>query len=196
MTGPLLLWLVVQLVALLVPAVRVPLAAKYPDPEELQALRVMVAVQVAAGSLLFPVLMANRGTAAAVVATAWPFQMLATALSATPLQQAMAPALYVTAWLASLVLWRASLPLAQGWAWGVAVASVLTVGGAALWYLRVEFVPGGDVTAAWFGPLVAGLQGTPSSSLLGAAWLWPLASASAAAATLFGRRVIDRRARA
>ena len=156
----------------------------------------MVAVQVAAGSLLFPVLMPNRGTAAAVVATAWPFQMLAAALSATPPQQAFAPALYVTAWLASLALWRAALPSAHAGLWGISVASVLALGAAALWYLRVEFVPGSEVTAAWFGPLLAALEGSWSPRFRGAAWLWPLASATSAAVTLFCQRVIDRRGRA
>lgn len=180
-SGRLLLWLGIQLLALLVPAIRLPLAVKYPEPQELLAVAIMLAVQVGAASLLFPILMADSRTAAVVIATAWPFQMLAAALAATPPARVVGPGAYVTAWLASLALWRAMLRRDDARHWGVAVASGASIGGAALWYLRLEATPEDVVAPAAFGPLLGALATSADTSSLSIPWVWPLASLLAAA---------------
>ena len=137
--GALTLWLGVQVAALAVGAFRVPLSAKYPRPEELLAVHIMVAAQVAASALLFPYLLRDWRTGTAVVASAWPFVMLAATLSASPVDAAARAGMYVTTWLVALGLWRAALPTPEALAFAVATAALVTIGGAALVYLMAEF---------------------------------------------------------
>ncbi len=190
---PLFLWLAIQLLALLVPALRVPLAAKYPSPAELSAVAVMLAAQVGAGSLLFPTLMSGRRTAAAVIATVWPFQTLAALLAAVPPSHVVLPGAYVTAWLASLALWRAALPSASARLWGVGVASTASLGGAALWYLRSEWSDGA-AEAPWFGPLIFTVATPPDARAPLFGWIWPLGSVVTAVVIAASLQVMNRRA--
>jgi len=166
-TGPVLLWLVIQLAALLLGALRIPLAAKYPQPAERLATHVMLATQVAASALLFPWLMRDWRTAAAVVATAWPFAAAASALSAVSLESTAAGEGYVTLWLAGLALWSRLLRGPRSQSFGVALAASVSIGAAVTWYLALEFGQsvgpgepvggsGGAVLAAF--PMVAALR--------------------------------------
>ena len=137
-TGPLLLWLLVQLSALLVACLRLPLAAKYPQPAEMLAAQLVVVAQVVAASLLFPYLLRDRRAALAVVASAWPFIALGGVLSALPAGRVVAAGAYVTLWLTALAAMRHTLPDRYQPA-GVTSASLITVGTPLLFYLRVEF---------------------------------------------------------
>jgi len=197
-TGPVLLWLLVQLAALSVAALRFPLAAKYPQPAELLATHVMLATQVAAGALLFPYILGDWRTAAGVIAAAWPFAATASVLSATPLTTTAAAEAYVSIWLLGLALWRAVLPGTKSKSYGVAVTTTLTVGGALLRYLAREFdltssapVGGnGDLFAA--APLLATLRLlTPQPSGVDS-YLIPTALAASGLLALLARRIRGR----
>ena len=186
-TGALLIWLGVQILALVVPALRLPLAAKYPSPEELNAVAVMLAVQVGASSLLFPVITREWRTAAASVATLWPILMLAALLAASPPAHVIVPALYVTAWLTCLAVWRAMLP-APALMWAVALAAAVSLGGGALRYLYLEFAPG-TVNASSFGPLAA-VTALRKGEMKLTAWAWPAGLVAAAAVVIASSRIV------
>ncbi len=192
-TGALFLWLAIQLLALLLPALRVPLAAKYPAPAELNAVAVVLAAQVGAGALLFPTLMPEWRTAAAVIAIVLPFQTLAALLAAVPPSHVVEPGAYVVTWLASLALWRAALRLTAARLWLVAVASAVSVGGATLWYLRSDFVSEDGADPHLFGPLTNVLPTSLGSRPLALGWAWPLGSLAAAALALTYFRATRRR---
>jgi hypothetical protein len=172
LTGPLLVWLALQLLALLIPLLRVPLAAGYPRPAELLAAHVMVVTQVTASALLFPWLLRNRASAIAAVATTWPFAALAGAVSGLPPMRALSAGSYVTAWMVAWWAWPEFAPArARGAA--VAAASLLAAGSLALFYLWLEFGPDagadvGEAAALWapLSPPLAALrllQGAPGA---------------------------------
>jgi hypothetical protein len=139
--------LTIQLAALLVAVGRVPLAAGYPRTGEMLAAKVIVVVQAAAAAMLFPYLLRSWPAAAAVVASAWPFDALAAVLSSESAGRVAWAAGYVTAWLFVLAVWNWALP-EQGRRLGVAAAGLLVLGGSAVFYLRLEF-GGLDATRAW-----------------------------------------------
>jgi hypothetical protein len=193
-----LLWLLVQLAALSVAALGIPLAAKYPQPAEVLATHVMLATQVAAGALHFPYILGDWRTAAGVIAAAWPFAATASVLSATPLNTTAAAEAYVSIWLFGLALWCAVLPGPRSKSYGVAVAATLTVGGGCLWYLGREFDPvssgavggNGDLLAA--SPLLATLRLLVPQPFRAGSFLIPTAVVAAGLLALLVRRIRGR----
>ena len=176
--APVILWLAVQLAALALAAARVPLAAKYPRPEELLAAHLMLTVQVSASALLFPYLMRDWRTAASVIATAWPFLMLASTLAAVPVGRAVAAGAYVTLWLVALAAWAPLLTRPQLQSMGVAFAALVSVGGVALNYLRVEFsnlAYGNGTGHAWtaLGPVTAAISRLSEDGATRPVWALP-----------------------
>ena len=137
-TAPLLLWLSLQLLALLTALLRVPLAAQYPQPAELLAAQVMVVVQVTAVALLFPYLLRDVRSVAAVVAATLPFLVLSGAVSGIPAGRLVLAGIYVVSWIVALAAWnvRAST---SGRSAGVAAATLLTLGTLVAFYLRLEY---------------------------------------------------------
>jgi hypothetical protein len=143
-TAPLLLWLVIQLGAILIAALRVPLAAGYPEPAERLAPYLLLAVQVAAVGMLFPFLLRDWRSAVQVVTTAVPFQLSAGYLAGLAVR-AMLPAMtFALSWIVVLAIWRTSLRTRQTRVSGICLATCLTLGGGILRYLRLEFGPGSD----------------------------------------------------
>jgi hypothetical protein len=138
-TFPLLLWLVLQLAAASLAAGRVPLAAKYPLDGERLAAHVLLSAQCIAGALLFPFLLRDWRTAAQVIASAAPFQVAAGLLSGAEWEALMAAIAVVDAWLVTIAIWSSCLPTPRSRMIGVAAASLLTLGGGLLGYLRMEF---------------------------------------------------------
>ena len=190
---PLICWCLVQLAALCVAALRVPLAAKYPDPPELLAVHVMTVTQITAAALLFPDLLADWQTALAVIAAAWPFAALAAALAALSLHRVAPAEMYVTGWLIGLSLWRGVLRGPRASAHGIAVASAATIGGAIVWYLAIEFDPRvpvegiGDPIGS-FAPPVTVIRLLSTDALDWRDWLVPVSVLCTAAAALVVRR--------
>lgn len=164
-TRPLLIWLLVQLAALALAAGRVPLWARFPQPGELLALQFLVAAQTAAASMCFPFLLRDRRTAACILATGWPMALIAGGLAAAPLSRICTAEAYVGLFLVVLTIWKIPLRSSMSQSCGAAVASLWTVGGAMLVYLRAEFAQGSpsldDVLA---GPLVALARAAGNSS--------------------------------
>ena len=193
-TGPLILWLLIQLAALSLAALRIPLAAKYPRPEEMYATHVLLAAQVAASALLFPYLLRDAQASIAMIAAAWPFAAAAAGLSGLSLSRAAAGEAFVCTWLLALALWRGALQSERARLGAVAVAAMVSLGWAALGYLAIEFNPdmsavgesGGQVSR--FGPIGGALrQLSPNNAPLGD-WLLLAAAATAGAAAALWTR--------
>jgi hypothetical protein len=150
-------WLGVQVLALGLGAGRAMLWARSPGAGEQLSLFIMLAVQIGAAALLFPLLLANWRVALIALVTAWPFAELARFLADASRDQWMMGELYVSVWLVSLYLWAKALRNSWGSMLGAAVTGMLSLGGPVLWYLRSEFGNGGRVDfegLAMFGPVM------------------------------------------
>ena len=169
--APLFCWLVIQLLALSLGALRVPLSAGFPPPGEQFALHILLVTQIVASALLFPFLLRDAKTSVMVVLTIAPFVQLASYLSMVGVARAALAAGYVAAWLATLALWRAILRTRGAQMRGVACALALSIGAAILWYVRAE--GGSAAPIDWsrdglFGPILGALvqveaQSSPSN---------------------------------
>jgi hypothetical protein len=185
LTGPLLLWLLIQLSALLLAAGRIPLAAQYPAPAEMLAAQVMAVVQVTAAAVLMPYLMRDAASSVVVVATAWPFAVLAGVLSALAAPTVALAGASVTVWLLALSLSNLAVP-PDARHWCATLATVASAGPLVLTYLNAEF---GSATSGWLGllPSVAVLRQVEGNGSQWAAFAVPAAVATAAAVRLILR---------
>jgi hypothetical protein len=161
-------WLLVQLAALAVAAFRIPLAAAYPQPAELQAVQILLVVQFAWVSILFPALLKSWAMAWVAAASAWVLLILAAALAAWPMSQVVPVAVFLSLWILILATLGAALP----WRWQLiasAVATTWILGGPLLEYLRNDVGSPLQVgtNVAW-SPLMSALA-TPHA-LPRAAW--------------------------
>ena len=127
-TAPLLLWLVLQLLALLLSAGRVPLAANWARPGETWAIQTMIVAQIAGSGMLFPLLLRDRASAIACILTAGPMLQLAGFLSNTAVGTIAMTWACLGAWLAALSMLRAALPARWHLA-AVAMLNLVTLGG-------------------------------------------------------------------
>jgi hypothetical protein len=167
-TAPLALWLGLQLAAVLVAVVRVPLAAQYPEPAEQMAAYLVTGTQGVAAALIFPFLLRSARTTVQVIASTWPFLLAAGYLAGVAPKAMIWPAASITAWLVTLALWASILRTTRAQMVGITIASLLTLGGGLLRYLRLEFAagtaePGFALETA--SPLLstfAALDGSPS----------------------------------
>jgi hypothetical protein len=165
------------LAALIVAATRVQLWVRAPAASEQLALAYMLAGQIAAASLLFPALLASLNSTILAIATAWPMAQLAAYLSDSNALQCLLGELYVSAWLAGLHLWARVLEKDWLKISGAAIAAMISIGSAALLYLRMEF--GGATSgatlqpnAAFFGP-ISEVISQLSSNAPKIAWMFP-----------------------
>jgi hypothetical protein len=175
------LWLLPQIAALAISALRVPLWARFPQPGEWLALAVMVAVQSATAALLLPIL-DHWSTAGVIALAGWPMALIAGSLSATPIQRTVTGELYVSVWILAVAVWsrvcgrQRNLPCAIAVCW--------SIGGALVLYLRTEFAPAnGALPAVLAGPLVAVIELSKGSAGW-SAWLLPLTPAMSGIAIL------------
>ncbi len=129
-----------------------------PHASEQLALCALLATQVAASALLFPLLLQNLSSTVFAITTAWPLAQLAAFLADAPLHQWLAAEFYVSSWLIALHLW--SRVLQNSWAkvFGVTIAAMLSLGGPLLWYLRLEFSDGSGRGFAMFGPIAGAIS--------------------------------------
>ncbi|HEX4055529.1 MAG TPA: hypothetical protein VHX86_14790 [Tepidisphaeraceae bacterium] len=164
-------WLAAQLAALGLCAMRIMLWARAPRAGEQLALYAVLATQIAASALLFPLLMRNLSCAVFAIVTAWPLAQLAAFLADTPIHQLLAAESYVSLWLIALYLW--SMVLQNPWAkvFATAIAAMLSLGGPLLWYLRLEFGNVGQPQPrgfADFGPIAGAISlSIPGASTAG-----------------------------
>lgn len=179
-TGPLAVWLGLQLAVTLVVVLRVPLAAQYPEPAEQMAAYLVTGTQVVAGALLFPFLFRSGHAAVQVIASGWPFLLAAGYLAGAVQKNLLWSAAMVSTWLLALALWAPLLRSFRAQMLGVAIGGLLTLGAGILRYLRLEFGSGG-------GELAFGVE---SASPLLSTWAALEGSGISAAWILLGALVL------
>ena len=159
-----LVWLLVQLAALLLAAYRVPLAAQYPQPGEFQAVRLMLAVQFSALALLSRWMLRTRGSALAVSAAGWAMLLAAAVLSAWTIRAALPLGAFLTAWIVIFAT-LAHVRSIRLQSIIMALAGAYVMGGPLLWYLQLEFASALSANAGLsFGPLLAAIATPPHLS--------------------------------
>jgi hypothetical protein len=137
-----IVWFAVQLVALIMAGVNVPLWARGSSPTTKFALDFMLVAQVATSSLLFPWLLGPRRAAVVMVLVAIAFAGGAGWLSGAGIPRTVEAGLGVAIWLVALGLWLDLLNERISRLLGVLSASCLTIGSANFAYLWVEFREG------------------------------------------------------
>lgn len=173
---PLVIWCLVQAIAVAVAALRVPLWAAAPGAGEMLAVPVLLTVQILAAAMLWPKLLANWRLALLAVAAVWPFTTLAVLLAAGPLAEVWAVGGYCSAWIAGLFLLGTPFSSTQHFAVPAAVVSTWTVSGPILEFLRREYGAGAAPSATPLahilrGPLWNALQLSSLEQTAGvAAW--------------------------
>jgi hypothetical protein len=138
----------------------VPLWATQPAPRESAALGEMIVVQIAAPSLLFPILLENFRTTLAVALLACLFIHLAGKISGAAENTLLAVCGYVSLWIIGLGRLSARLSTRALKLSGIWVFSLWTLGGVLLWYLRLESDRTGKIilNAQWFSPIFGALS--------------------------------------
>jgi hypothetical protein len=127
-----------QLATLCLAAGRVPLSARFPQPAERQAVAEMLAVQIGAGALLFPLLLRDASRVIFVIASVWPMLLLANLMADEPTVHIASAGVYVTVWLMTLALWRRLLTTDFLQRAALSLATLWTLGGPILLYLHAE----------------------------------------------------------
>jgi hypothetical protein len=155
--GPLSIWLLVQLAAIALAALRVPLAAEYPQPAEFFAVNLLLATQFAWVAILFPWLLRSWSMTIIAAASAWIMLLMAAAMAAWSMRDVIAPAAYVTLFIVLLTLLRFGLSR-HGQLFASAIVSTYVIGGPLVWYLQLDLGASqrhDDVVM--FGPLLPAL---------------------------------------
>lgn len=157
-TPALVVWLAVQLAALALAAGRVPLWPDFPKPGDQFAAEEMAVAHIVVACLLFPWLMRTPSLAFMVIASTWPFAYLAGLLSAHMEPAMIRVGLFTTGWMIGLALWRSSLRSRRERAIGIALATLLSLGGVVLWYVsRGRFRPFDARADALFSPILSAI---------------------------------------
>jgi len=187
----LVIWLGTQLAVLGICACRAMLWARSPRAGEELALFVMLAMQIAMSALLFPHLLGNLRSTILTIVTSWPMAQLAANLSDSTATRLVVGALYVCAWMIGLYLWAKMLPTAWSKLLGIGVASMLSLGGPVLWYLRADFGRDQSQLPIWsmsmFGSICGAIsQIVPEGSGFG--WTIPASVLAAGLAGYFLKR--------
>jgi hypothetical protein len=157
-------WLILQLIALGNCTYRVRLWARAPAAVEQSALVVMLAVQIATSSMLFPYLLSSGRLAILSLVTAWPLGQLAACLSDASFGALLCGEAYVCVWLAALFLLTRTLRNDASRRLAVAIATLFCLGGPVLFYLRMDFGNDPQFTPqhgiALFGPVMGAVSQT------------------------------------
>jgi hypothetical protein len=135
---PILLWLAVQLGALAVAAGGVPLWAHHPLPHTSLACDVVVAAQVAAISLLFPVVLRDLSMSLVAIAATWPFLLLAGMLASEQQDHLLLAMGYLALWMGALAWLSQQLAIRAARLAAVCASAVLVIGPLILRYLSME----------------------------------------------------------
>ena len=110
-SAALLIWLILQIGALMLAAMRVPLWAHAPAGGEFLALAILGITQILAGALLSPLLNRDCRSTVIGIATVWPMLFLAGFLASASMGSVALVCAYVSSWLFLLAIWR--LPLSS-----------------------------------------------------------------------------------
>ncbi len=128
----------IQLAALAVAAAQGRLSANFGTNAEQFAIQEMLAAQIIFAGMLFPFLLRDVATTVVIIASAAPFLLLSSFLSATPRNTVATLYVYLALWLLALGFWRAALPTRSHFL-AIAVANLLTLGIPLLKYFHLEF---------------------------------------------------------
>jgi hypothetical protein len=169
LVAALLIWILVQWLAVCCCAARVRFWIAAPAPMEHYAVQVLVLVQVLTATLAAPVLASTWVRFGFVALSIAPFAALAELLAAAERLPIARAEIYVIAWIGLLTVWFTG---ARGSATRAIIVSLIgacTLGGVACWYVLQEFI--GTQTSM---PAIA-LRQTPilaavDELLRGAAW--------------------------
>jgi len=189
----LLAWLTIQLIALSIAAARAPIWARFPKPGDRFAIAEMLATQVVAISLLFPVLLRDRLTSVAIASSALPFIALAGTLSSAPASNLMSVATMICVLIAGAALIRPSLSTRASESAGLIIAVTLSLGVPILHYILSEFGDGtrDSVGASLFSPTLC-ILGALREPVGGRFWICPLAMLALGIAARVRKRRCDR----
>lgn len=165
------IWLSLQICALALGAGRVMLWSHSPRAGEQIALGEMLAAQIIAAAVLLPLLRGRR-TVLILIATAWPMAQFASFLSDSTTHRLIAGETYVCIWLIILHIWSRLISSPPGRLYVAAIAMLLSIGGAVLCYLSLDFVEDApqhvvSIPADAFGPIMGMMaQIAPDQALL------------------------------
>jgi hypothetical protein len=112
---------------------------------------------------------------------------LAGTLASMPTSRVMMLWCYLACWCIALAAWREVLAPRYELI-GVAIVNLMTIGGAALWYLSAEF----STLPRSSGVLISALNLAHASGFTLMPWLWSIIPALIAFAVLGGRKVAKR----
>jgi hypothetical protein len=132
-------WLAVQLAALGICAARTTLWARSPRASEQLALAVILAVQIAASSLLFPYLLRTWRFTLLAIVTALPLAQLASVLADASTSALLRGELYVIVWMIALRFWSCAILTDWSKLLATGFAALLALGAPLLWYLQLDF---------------------------------------------------------
>jgi hypothetical protein len=146
---PLLIWLLIQWLALALGAAGVLWSANYPVPGDLQSLRVLLVVQLVAATLLQRWLLRSAVQTMVCALCTIPFTIAGGYLSGHPFVSVMGASIYVAICILIVGIgqWYKWYPLLP---YFVALSTLLVVGGPAFDYLIREF---GNGKIVKFGPI-------------------------------------------
>ena len=169
-SGALLIWLLLQWGALALAALRVPLAAQYPQPAELHAVALLLAVQLAGSAVLFPMLCRGWDMTTATIACGCVMLLVAAALAGWALSWALAAMGIFALWVLGLWLWHDAFGARRARAVIAACAATYVIGGALLWYFRLEASGGVEPPVSLANGLLQLVVSDPQSPPSAAWW--------------------------
>jgi len=149
------IWVGLQTVVLVLVVARSPL---WMGMNDAVALQFLLAVQIAASSLLVGALMPDWVTSVCACIAAIPLIYLAGIVTAAPGVAIVRAITVDIIWLMTLALFASVARTGRGRAVVATLASVASIGGALLLYSRNEFAPQQQPGATFFGPLTAALS--------------------------------------
>ena len=168
----LVIWLTLQICALAISAGRVMLWSHGPRAGEQIALAEMLAAQIIAASVLLPLLRGRR-TVLILIVTAWPMAQLASFLADAGTHRLIFGQTYVCLWLMIVHVWSRLISSPPGRLYASAIAMLLSLGGAVLCYLSIDFAEEApqhmvSLPAHAFGPIMGVIAQTLPEQAL-----WP-----------------------
>jgi hypothetical protein len=101
---PLVLWLAVQLLALAIPTLHIPLHAREPMPSEVHALQIVAMTQVWLAAMLYPLILNSWQNTILACGSSAVFLLLAGLLAASPSIPTLLTTAYVILWLITLAV--------------------------------------------------------------------------------------------
>jgi hypothetical protein len=197
------IWLTLQVCALMIAAGRVMLWAHNPRAGEQLALAEILVAQIIGAAALLPLLRGRR-TVLILIATGWPLALLASFLADAPGNRLVIGEAFVCVWLIIVHIWSRLISSPPGRLYASAIAMLLSIGGPVLCYLSVDFAEEApqhvvSVPTNAFGPTMGAIaQIVPHSALSaqgrGIAWC-ELAFLLLAGVVASGFELVIRRAR-